>query len=149
YAALLHDFGKVGVREHVLVKANKLYPHELEQVKARFELIRARIEIERLRARLEERPAPDADRRAQELDEIFGFILGCAGPTIPVESKMMAIADVFDALTASDRPYKKAVPVDEALDILHAEVRAAKLDAALLDVFIASQVYKDVLPKSA
>ena len=36
YAALLHDFGKVGVREHVLVKAEKLYPHELELLRARF-----------------------------------------------------------------------------------------------------------------
>ena len=52
YAALLHDFGKVGVREHVLVKADKLYPHELELLEARFELARAALENERLRARL-------------------------------------------------------------------------------------------------
>ena len=44
YAALLHDFGKVGVREHVLVKAEKLHPHELELVRARFELARASLE---------------------------------------------------------------------------------------------------------
>jgi hypothetical protein len=40
YASLLHDFGKVGVREHVLVKAEKLYPHELEALKLRFALAR-------------------------------------------------------------------------------------------------------------
>ncbi|MDN8872754.1 hypothetical protein Q0M10_14115, partial [Staphylococcus aureus] len=40
YASLLHDFGKIGVREPVLVKAEKLYPHELEVLKQRFELAR-------------------------------------------------------------------------------------------------------------
>jgi len=51
YASLLHDFGKVGVREHVLVKAKKLYPHQLEQVKMRFAYIQKAIELSVMKER--------------------------------------------------------------------------------------------------
>src|SRR5690606_21526574 len=50
---------------------------------------------------------------------------------IPLPSKMMAISDIYDALTASDRPYKKALPAQKALDILGYEVKAKKLDPDL------------------
>ena len=53
------------------------------------------------------------------------------GKDIPVESRIMTIADIFDALTASDRPYKKAVPIDRALSIIESEVKAGKCDAEL------------------
>jgi 3',5'-cyclic-nucleotide phosphodiesterase len=55
---------------------------------------------------------------------------------------MMAIADVFDALAASDRPYKIAVPVGKALDILHEEAKAGLMDPELLGIFIESKVYE-------
>jgi HD-GYP domain-containing protein (c-di-GMP phosphodiesterase class II) len=55
---------------------------------------------------------------------------------IPLQSKMMSIADIFDALTASDRPYKRAVPVERALDILGLEVKDGHLDRDLVDLFI-------------
>jgi HD-GYP domain-containing protein (c-di-GMP phosphodiesterase class II) len=54
---------------------------------------------------------------------------------------MMTIADIFDALTATDRPYKRAVPVDRALGILRGEFEG-KLDPALLDIFIERKVYE-------
>ena len=50
---------------------------------------------------------------------------------------MMTISDIFDALTASDRPYKAAVPLERALDILGFERKAGAVDADLLDLFIA------------
>jgi len=53
----------------------------------------------------------------------------------------MTIADIYDALTASDRPYKKAVRTEHALDILDAERRAGALDGELLDLFIAARIY--------
>jgi HD-GYP domain-containing protein (c-di-GMP phosphodiesterase class II) len=55
---------------------------------------------------------------------------------IPLQSKMMSISDIFDALTASDRPYKKAVPIERALDILGYEVKDGHIDADLLRVFV-------------
>ena len=57
----------------------------------------------------------------------------------------MTISDIYDALTASDRPYKKAVPVDKALDILNMEVNAGKLDQDLYQIFLESKVYEFAL----
>jgi HD-GYP domain-containing protein (c-di-GMP phosphodiesterase class II) len=59
---------------------------------------------------------------------------------------MMTIADIFDALTASDRPYKKAVPLPKALDILYAEVKDGKCDAELMRIFVDAKVWQRVLP---
>ena len=60
---------------------------------------------------------------------------------IPLQSRMMTISDIFDALVAWDRPYKKAVPVDKALAILNDEAKHGKLDTDLLQVFIEARVY--------
>jgi HD-GYP domain-containing protein (c-di-GMP phosphodiesterase class II) len=60
---------------------------------------------------------------------------------IPIQSQIMAIADIYDALTASDRPYKPKLPLDRTLSILHQEAGAGKLNSNLLDVFEQRQVY--------
>src|SRR6185369_9293762 len=52
-----------------------------------------------------------------------GYPAGLSGAAIPVESRMLTIADIYDALTASDRPYKPAVPTPRALDIIASEVK--------------------------
>jgi HD-GYP domain-containing protein (c-di-GMP phosphodiesterase class II) len=54
---------------------------------------------------------------------------------------MMAISDIYDALTASDRPYKKAMPAEKALDILSGDVKRGQLDANLYEVFVSSRVW--------
>ncbi|HVY38689.1 MAG TPA: HD domain-containing phosphohydrolase [Polyangia bacterium] len=258
YAAVLHDFGKVGVRERVLVKPRKLYDEDRRAIQLRFAYIKKALQVDlaerKLRAALElpredvARRLADVDaelaRRLAEVDEAWAFIdranepalldqggferlteiagltylaadgelrpylepdelaalqirrgsltaverveieshvvhtykflnsipwgkryadvpriAGAhheylngsgypgrlAGPAIPVESRIMTIADIFDALTASDRPYKKAVPVDRALAILDGEVTAGKCDPALFRVFVEAEVYKKVL----
>ena len=61
---------------------------------------------------------------------------------IPLQSRMMTISDIFDALVAWDRPYKKAVPVEKALAILHDEAKQGKLDPELLQVFIEAKVFE-------
>lgn len=255
YASLLHDFGKLGVRENVLIKAKKLYPWQHENITERFEFIKASIEIDYLRrlvnymqnpmafpsdfdteslrlerdARLkdlsgfkqfvfeaneptvlpqggferlndisafyfedlsgnkkpylrsEELKALSVSRgslTSEEFAEIqshvvhtyeflrkipwghrlsnvpeiaakhhekldgSGYPTSASGVQIPVQSRIMAIADIYDALTASDRPYKKAVPVDKALDIIGMEVKGGKIDPALFELFIASSAYK-------
>jgi HD-GYP domain-containing protein (c-di-GMP phosphodiesterase class II) len=70
-----------------------------------------------------------------------GYPHRARGEQIPVQSRMMAIADIYDALTATDRPYKKAVRSDEALAILDAERRSGALDSPLLDLFISARVF--------
>ncbi len=55
---------------------------------------------------------------------------------------MMTIVDIYDALTARDRPYKKAIPHEKALDIIREEVKAGRLDADLFDLFVKGKVYE-------
>ncbi len=64
---------------------------------------------------------------------------------IPLQSKLMSISDIFDALTASDRPYKRAVPVDKALDILGFEVKDKHLDGDLVKIFCEARVWEPVI----
>ena len=58
---------------------------------------------------------------------------------------MMTISDIYDALTASDRPYKKAMPAEKALDILRDEAKRGQVDASLLDVFVDAGVWKETV----
>jgi response regulator RpfG family c-di-GMP phosphodiesterase len=254
YAALLHDFGKVGVREHVLVKSKKLYPGDLDRIRGRVELLMrdlelgvthrklelalhrgsgyfehaARLDAELAAAIAELNEALDVilamneptlhsqdfarqllritarswqdrhgrrrtlltpdeasvlaiargslteierreiqqhvvhtfqflaqipwTREFRRIPEIAGshhekldgsgYPFGVSGTSIPVQSRMMTIADIYDALTATDRPYKKAIRVEEALDTLRHEQRTGALDGALLDLFIDARVFE-------
>ena len=255
YAGLLHDFGKVSVREQVLVKEKKLYPADLELIRHRFAFLvqGAELEFERARAAHllrfgrerydesvreleaalrsrrdelecylraiiaaneptvlpegsfeelrqltqrtyvdltgEERPLlsqdelrflsirkgnlDDAERReieshvthtyrflqqipwTRELRSIpdiayahhekldgRGYPRAIGGASIPIQTRMMTIADIYDALTASDRPYKRAVSWQEALDILRTEAGEGMLDLHLLDTFIQARVFE-------
>jgi len=71
-----------------------------------------------------------------------GYPRRLAGEQIPLQARMMTISDIFDALTAQDRPYKKAVSSQTALDILHEEANQGKLDKDLLDVFVTRKIYE-------
>jgi HD-GYP domain-containing protein (c-di-GMP phosphodiesterase class II) len=259
YAGLLHDFGKVGVREQVLVKQKKLYTHDLALVRGRFQYLMqaADLEYERERAdylaehgqkdyaavsarldkfRREQREQfgrwMDAVVRANEptilpegtfteLEEIHqqtyvdfdgvvrpllsedelrflminkgnldlrerreieshvthtfrfleqipwtrelrgipniafghheklngtGYPRGIDAPQIPIQTRMMTIADIYDALTATDRPYKRAVPTERALDILGQEAKAGNVDKDLLETFAEAKIYEKVSP---
>jgi HD-GYP domain-containing protein (c-di-GMP phosphodiesterase class II) len=74
-----------------------------------------------------------------------GYPHGLKGDEIPIQARIMAVADIFDALTATDRPYKKAVPVARALEILEMEARDEHLDPDLVALFRAAQVYRCVI----
>ncbi|MHB8455051.1 MAG: HD domain-containing phosphohydrolase [Acidiferrobacterales bacterium] len=255
YAALLHDFGKVGVRENVLVKSKKLHPLQLDLLRQRFrhaaasvtasayrgfldlaqrenldagEIARRRPEIDRriggehlqlehyldlvLRANepaildgeisgelreLLDYSFADGDARApllypfefadlavirgnlnpaeraqieSHVNHTFRFLnlipwtrdlaalptiafahhekldgtgypRGLRQGEIPLPARMMTISDIYDALTAPDRPYKQAVSVERALDILSGEAQAGKIDGELLQVFINARCY--------
>ena len=70
-----------------------------------------------------------------------GYPRRLAAEDIPVQSKMMSISDIYDALTAHDRPYKKAVPKDKALDIIASEVKRGSLDAELYRIFLDAKIW--------
>ena len=56
----------------------------------------------------------------------------------------MTIADIFDALTATDRPYKKALPIERALGILETEAKENKLDTSLVNLWIEARVWESI-----
>ena len=258
YACLLHDFGKVGVREHILVKAKKLMPGQLEVIQSRFEFVERSVQVkyatEKLEAMRAGRGDPETiaeiDRRleaeliqlrewiqgiasanepsvlpedkasmleflshqsyydmsgqshpmldpqefrflsirkgtldAQERLEMeshvthsfhfltkipwtpvmrgipeiayghhekldgSGYPRGLTADQIPLQAKMMTISDIYDALTAQDRPYKRAVPAETALQILHNEAGEGKLDKDLLDIFVTRSIYQVTAPR--
>ena len=253
YASLLHDFGKVGVREEVLVKAKKLYPEQLEVIRDRFKRARGRLEIESRQRRLDcllaegrevyERRVQEFERElaggigrleaslgeieraneptaiasgdfenlrgiaavtftdidgrtqplltAQEVELLSlrkgtlskaerseiqshvmhtynvlrqipwtpevrripaialghhefldgtGYPHGLTAADIPILARIMTICDIFDAVSAADRPYKKAVPFQRALDILAAAVEDGQIDRDLFSLFLEARV---------
>lgn len=71
-----------------------------------------------------------------------GYPAGLKGDQIPLEGRILALVDVFDALTAADRPYKKALPLEQALKILGFMVKDGELDAELYEIFCSSRVWE-------
>lgn len=258
YAALLHDFGKVGVRESVLVKSKKLTDANIKSIRYRILLAQEKLKNKALRQQLQMHKNgkfnKEIDTRievnlARELEQLESFFItivesnepmlletghktdlnriaaycnpferahgfaivspeefsmlaipkgslsqkerleieshvthtrnflqlipwteefknvpaiagahhekldgsgypdGKATNEIPFASKIMTICDIYDALTASDRPYKAAVPAEVALDILYKEAKAGAVDHSLIDVFVQSDAYKCINDK--
>jgi len=71
-----------------------------------------------------------------------GYPRGLKGDEIALQSRMLCIVDIYDALTAADRPYKKAMPLEQSLKILQDEAGRGKLDPDLVEVFIRRKVYE-------
>ncbi len=71
-----------------------------------------------------------------------GYPRRLRGDEIPAPARMMTIADIYDALTASDRPYKRAVPTEKALDIIASEVKQGKCDGELFRIFLEAKVWQ-------
>ena len=151
-AAQLHDIGKIGIPDSILLKPGKLGPEELEimQKHAGFgkrimetlpehesNVLRSHTELgSRL---LQETDSPILALAAtislshHEKFDGSGYPLGMAGEDIPIEGRITAVADVFDALS-SKRPYKPPYPLQKCFDILE-EGRAKHFDPNVLDAF--------------
>lgn len=133
HAATLHDVGKIGIPDSILLKPGKLDHHEFELMKSHT-LIGGKI----LSAG-DEFPVIAAGRivamQHHEKWDGSGYPHGLAGNDIHVYGRIVMIADVFDALT-SERPYKKAFTVDHAVELM-LEGRGSAFDPELLDLFIA------------
>ena len=82
------------------------------------------------------RHVPEIARAHHEKLDGSGYPKGRRAADIPIQGRMMTISDIFDALTAADRPYKAMMSHERALDILAQERRSGTIDPALLDLFI-------------
>jgi putative two-component system response regulator len=131
----LHDVGKIAISDGILRKPGKLTPDEFEKMK-RHSLFGARI-IEKISARASESDFLKHSKifamTHHEKWDGSGYPDGLRGEEIPLQGRLMAIADVYDALI-SDRPYKKAISHEEAARII-IEGRGTHFDPVLIDVF--------------
>jgi HD-GYP domain-containing protein (c-di-GMP phosphodiesterase class II) len=112
--ALMHDIGKIGVRDEVLQKDDKLSVEEFEEMK-RHPLIGEQI-LEPLKHDIMDLPRKIVRWHHEHLDG-SGYPDGITSEKIPLEVKIVSVADIFEALT-SDRPYRKALDIRDAMAIL-------------------------------
>jgi len=138
-SAPLHDIGKVGIPDHILLKPGKLTAEEWEIMKTHAALgAEAIAQAERDAAKPVEflRIAKEIARHHHERWDGSGYPDGLAGGAIPVSARLMAIADVFDALV-NPRVYKAAMSFEQARAIITAE-RGKHFDPDMTDAFIAA-----------
>ncbi len=129
-AAPLHDVGKVGIPDSILLKPDKLTPEEWEIMKTHTDIgyrILGRSERPIMRA------AADIAYQHHERWNGGGYPRGLSGEDISIGGRLICLADVFDAL-GSDRVYKKAWRLDKILDLLRKE-RGGLFDPRLVDIF--------------
>lgn len=127
--------------KHALsVRRGSLTPDEFEQIKRHAQL--SFDFLQRIPWTGGLKDVPHIAHGHHERNDGSGYPLGVCGNQLPLQTKMMAIADVYDALTAADRPYKRALPPEEALKILRLDANAGKLDSDLLDIFETRGIYK-------
>jgi diguanylate cyclase (GGDEF)-like protein len=129
HAAMLHDLGKIGIPDEILLKKGKLTDAEYEVIRKHPQI---GAEIIRHIHFLKD-VAPIVLYHHERYDG-FGYCSGLKGKEIPLGARIIAIADVYQALT-SDRPYRKAYPVDEALKII-VEGSGTQFDPEIVQVFL-------------
>lgn len=110
--AFLHDVGKIGIRDHILLKPGRLDPDEFEIMKTH---VRHGLDIVNNCHWL--RDASEVVGNHHEKFDGSGYYQALKGEDIPITARIFAIVDVFDALT-SERPYKKPLSLEEAMDIV-------------------------------
>lgn len=130
-AATLHDVGKIGVSDSVLMKPGPLTEDEYELMKRHTE-IGARILSGSQFPLL--RMASQIATSHHEWWDGSGYGEGRSGEDIPISGRIVSVADVFDSLT-HERPYKKAFPREEALDLIR-EGRGSQFDPRVVDAFL-------------
>jgi len=121
-AAYLHDYGKIAIRDAVLTKPGKLTDEEYAEMKSH--AARTTEILSRMHFSKQYREVPAIAGAHHERFDGNGYPCGLAGDDIPLGARIMAVADVFDAL-ASERDYKRALPYAEVLEIMRSEIGKA------------------------
>ncbi len=141
-AALLHDIGKIGIRDDVLLKNGPFTPKEREEMNTH--PLKTKDILEKFRFPKSMRSIPEIALCHHEKINGQGYPMGITGEKIPLESKIMAVADVFDALT-SQRDYPKyscdgtfscePIPLAKVIDIINNEA-GSHFDPDVIDAFL-------------
>lgn len=137
-AALLHDIGKIGIRDRILLKESPLNGDEFVIMKKHTSIGREILQTIQP-AYLVQEIAGAAACHHERYDG-KGYPQGMKGTEIPLNARIMAIADAFDAMT-TDRPYRKGLPVETALGELKVGA-GSQFDPRLVDVFL-SEIKKE------
>lgn len=139
-SAPLHDIGKVGIPDRILLKPERLTPEEFEIMKTHTTLGRDAIEHAEIQLGMPVEFLSTAKEIAlshQEKWDGSGYPQGLAGEAIPLSARLMAVADVYDALI-SRRVYKNSVPHEQAVAIIQ-EGRGVHFDPDITDAFVELQ----------
>ncbi|MEK7773213.1 MAG: HD-GYP domain-containing protein, partial [Deltaproteobacteria bacterium] len=135
YASILHDLGKIGVNDFILNKNGPLDKDELNRIKEHPEI------GEKI---LQGIPMMDTVAKIigahHENFDGTGYPKGLKGGDIPLASRVIAVADIYDAMT-SDRPYRKGLPLNVVLDEMN-RVSGTQLDPAIAGLFIGHRLYR-------
>ena len=126
-AALLHDIGKLAVPEHIISKPGRLTPEEFDKMKIH-PLIGAEI-LEEVKFPY---PVVPIVRAHHEKWDGSGYPFGLAGEEIPMGARILSVVDCLDAL-ASDRQYRRALPLDQAMEIVNSEA-GKSFDPVIVDI---------------
>ncbi len=133
HGVLLHDIGKIGIPDAILLKPGPLTPGEWQVMRTHPEIGRRLVErIPFLRGAV-----PIVYHHHERWDGT-GYPLGLAGPAIPLGARIFAVADAFDAMTV-DRPYSRAISVEEARERIRAAA-GSHFDPAVADTFLSIPV---------
>lgn len=141
YACALHDIGKIGIPETILMKPGQLDPQEWQIMKTH-SLIGAKI-VEKIPFL---RDLTAIVKHHHEHFDGTGYPDGSVGDRIPIESRILTIVDAFDAMT-SDRPYRKALSTREAVAQLM-EAKGSQFDPKVIDAFLSLREERPELFKS-
>jgi HD-GYP domain-containing protein (c-di-GMP phosphodiesterase class II) len=131
-SALLHDIGKIGIADRILLKDGRLTDEEFESIKKHPEI--GRDIIKQVQGFSELQPVMEGVLYHHERYDGKGYPEGLAGENIPLFGRILAVADAFDAMT-SNRPYRLGMPIEKALAII-SEGRGTQWDPAFADLFI-------------
>ena len=135
YGTLLHDIGKLGIPEKIMRKPGKLTAYEYQVVKQH-----PLYAHEWLLSQKDYQPAKVIPLFHHERWDGGGYPYGLRGREIPIFARVVAVADVWDALT-SDRPYRKAMSEQEALELISSQ-SGKQFDPQIVGTFLSREVYK-------
>jgi putative nucleotidyltransferase with HDIG domain len=134
YGALLHDIGMIGIRDDVLHNPGALSPEEYQHIQEHT-LIGAKI-VEGIDFFKDKIPMI---RSHHEHYDRSGYPDGLIGEAIPLEARIISVADAFDAMT-SVRPHREAIPLEHVLTELERQ-KATQFDPEIVDIFISNKIY--------